>query len=217
MKKINKLFLHLISSLFLSAFIFTATILIILNFKPLYYTFIKKVEVYNLYSLSFEEIKENYKHLISYLQNTSHQNLDFPYLPSSESGRFHFQEVKTIFQTVQTIAILSFGGLLTCLLGFQKILFKKTYLFISAILNFCVIGILSLLILVDFSQIFVLFHELAFNNDLWLFDYRTDPIILYLPEAFFMTAALAIVCLILVISLICLLLYYSSNKKHTPS
>ena len=30
-------------------------------------------------------------------------------------------------------------------------------------------------------------HKILFNNDDWLFDYETDPIIYLLPEEFFLT------------------------------
>src|SRR5699024_11703113 len=40
--------------------------------------------------------------------------------------------------------------------------------------------------LVGFDRFFILFHETFFNNDDWLFDPTTDPIINVLPEQFFM-------------------------------
>jgi len=42
----------------------------------------------------------------------------------------------------------------------------------------------------DFSALFVRFHELIFDNDLWLLDPATDALIRMLPEAFFERIAL---------------------------
>lgn len=44
---------------------------------------------------------------------------------------------------------------------------------------------LALWCLVDFSQMFVMFHKVFFRNDLWLFDPETDYMIRMLPEGFF--------------------------------
>lgn len=37
----------------------------------------------------------------------------------------------------------------------------------------------------DFNKYFFLFHEIFFNNDLWLLDPATDLMIRMLPEEFF--------------------------------
>ena len=39
--------------------------------------------------------------------------------------------------------------------------------------------------LIGFDQFFIAFHGLFFNNDAWLFNPLTDPIINALPEAYF--------------------------------
>ena len=39
---------------------------------------------------------------------------------------------------------------------------------------------------VGFNTFFVMFHELFFSNDDWIFNPVTDPIIMVLPEQFFM-------------------------------
>ena len=40
--------------------------------------------------------------------------------------------------------------------------------------------------MMGFDRFFILFHETFFNNDDWLFNPATDPIINVLPEQFFM-------------------------------
>lgn len=47
------------------------------------------------------------------------------------------------------------------------------------------IGSLGLLGLMDFDWAFVKFHEIFFNNDLWLLDPRTDRLIQLMPLPFF--------------------------------
>ena len=55
-----------------------------------------------------------------------------------------------------------------------------------------------------FSESFIYFHKLFFNNDLWLLDYKTDLMIRILPEEFFFVLFLNV----LVLSTICILLIY---------
>ena len=50
----------------------------------------------------------------------------------------------------------------------------------------------------DFDRAFTIFHALFFpGKDNWIFDWRTDPIILFLPQAFFRNCALLILALLL--------------------
>ena len=40
--------------------------------------------------------------------------------------------------------------------------------------------------LLFFDQAFVAFHRLLFDNELWLFDPRLDPVIWILPQSYFL-------------------------------
>lgn len=46
-------------------------------------------------------------------------------------------------------------------------------------------GCLGVMVASDFNKYFFLFHEIFFNNDLWLLDPATDLMIRMLPEEFF--------------------------------
>ena len=52
--------------------------------------------------------------------------------------------------------------------------------------------ILGIWVLLDFNQIFTIFHEILFTNDLWLFDPATDYMIRMVPERFFAGMAIRI-------------------------
>ncbi len=54
----------------------------------------------------------------------------------------------------------------------------------------------------DFSAAFVKFHEIFFDNDLWLLNPATDRLIQMLPEIFFRDAALLIVSVALISALL---------------
>ena len=76
----------------------------------------------------------------------------------------------------------------------------------------------GLLFISDFNKYFTIFHEIFFDNDLWLLDPRTDLLIRMLPEGFFLDMVLRIGVIFLlllfvgvVISIVAL--YVRKNKN----
>ncbi len=63
----------------------------------------------------------------------------------------------------------------------------------------------------------MVFHELAFSNDFWLFDPAVDPIINILPEWFFMQEAFLIIGLILILAVIQLAIGFRKGKDERIS
>ena len=55
---------------------------------------------------------------------------------------------------------------------------------------------LAALISTDFTKYFVIFHQIFFDNDLWILDARTDLLINIVPEPFFMDTAARIAMLV---------------------
>jgi integral membrane protein (TIGR01906 family) len=61
---------------------------------------------------------------------------------------------------------------------------------VSALTLPIVVGTLAAM---DFDRAFVIFHRIFFpGKDNWIFNYYTDPIILVLPQTFFMNCAILI-------------------------
>ena len=51
----------------------------------------------------------------------------------------------------------------------------------------------------NFDRAFVVFHSIFFpGKDNWMFDWQSDPIILFLPQDFFRNCAILILVLLLV-------------------
>ena len=53
--------------------------------------------------------------------------------------------------------------------------------------------LLFILIQIDFNKYFTHFHEIFFNNDLWLLNPETDVLIQMLPLEFFTNISVAVV------------------------
>ena len=61
----------------------------------------------------------------------------------------------------------------------------------SAVIAALVLG-LGLVISTDFTKYFTIFHQIFFDNDLWILDPSTDLLINIVPEPFFVDTALSI-------------------------
>ena len=117
----------------------------------------------------------------------------------NEQDRLHMWDVKNLFLgglKLRTIAILVFVIMIVILVATKadlvNLLPKSYYraLSICAVL----VAVLAAFIMSNFNKVFVIFHEIFFTNDLWLFDPRTDYMIRMLPEGFFYDMVIRIGC-----------------------
>ena len=70
-----------------------------------------------------------------------------------------------------------------------------TLLTVGGVLTVALLALAGLLSLVDFTEAFIKFHQLAFSNDDWMLDPRTDYLIMLYPEGFWLDATLRIAML----------------------
>ena len=141
--------------------------------------------------LKTETIQYNFHILMNYLTNPFYQVLQIPDFRSSEAGLHHFAVVKNLFHLVQFLALLT----LPIFYYFVKKIVKKGFLsiFRKSLLLLVFLPLLIGLVgvLIGFDQFFTLFHQILFvGDDTWLFDPAKDPVILILPETFFLHAFL---------------------------
>ncbi|MFS9078219.1 TIGR01906 family membrane protein [Streptococcus infantis] len=141
-------------------------------------------------------IQHNFNVLMDYLTNPLSQVLAMPDFPSSASGIHHFVVVKGLFHLAQGVAIVT----LPIFYLFWKQVIQKGFLplYRRALLIMLslplVLGLFG--VLVGFEQFFTLFHQILFvGDDTWLFDPAFDPVILILPEEFFLHCFLLFFCI----------------------
>ncbi|MCI7097596.1 MAG: TIGR01906 family membrane protein, partial [Lachnospiraceae bacterium] len=129
--------------------------------------------------------------------------LEFPDLSMSESGRIHFQEVKHIFVGLQWLLIADSA---VCAVLLIRHIRRKSYAFLklTGIITVVIPAVLGALIALNWNWVFVTFHHIAFDNDYWIFDEVTDPVITMLPDTFFMHCALMILALVMLGAAACL-------------
>ena len=119
----------------------------------------------------------------------------------NEKEIHHMDDVQKLFALVRQARMVA-GAVLLVLplvglwLGGSAFLSRLGMLLaMGGILTVALLGLAGLLSLVDFSQAFVRFHELAFSNDLWMLDPRTDYLVMLYPEGFWLDATLRIAML----------------------
>ena len=57
-----------------------------------------------------------------------------------------------------------------------------------------------------------MFYKIFFRNDYWVFDYRTDPVILALPEQLFMLLSIIIIVFLFVVCGLIKYTYYKNER-----
>ncbi len=194
-------------SVVLTLFIIGISVVGTLAFRPLYYYDMEKLQIPEMSGYSAEEIRENYDALIDYNMAWEDGELKFPTLPMSETGKIHFEEVKEIFDIFKYLAV--FGGVLGAIgIAFMACKKEYRYLKMTAIVSCGLPVVLGVLVALFWDKVFVIFHKLFFNNDYWIFDPWTDPVITILPDEFFMHCALLIFGGVLFGAAVCMVSYF---------
>ncbi|MBE6053745.1 MAG: TIGR01906 family membrane protein [Clostridium sartagoforme] len=216
MNNVLKSIIKILYGIGIALFTIGISVIITLNSKFIYHYSVNKHNLDKIGGISKENLLSDYSSLIEYLQNPFIKKLEFINFPMSANGEFHFYEVKKIFLFIYaiTICVFLFFSILFCVKKFMK---KKVYL--VNVLNYgantLIVTIATLLsaIVVDFSKTFIVFHKLFFNNDYWIFDEKTDPIIRVLPEEVFMIYSLFIIVLVILAIILYKILYYNNKYK----
>ena len=179
----------------LAIFLITLAVVLVLNARWIYELDISWLGLERASGMSAAEIRANYHALIDYNCLFFRGSLVFPTLPMSEEGAIHFREVKRIFDMIQIACIVS--GLLSLILLLRLRGSRSGLHFgIAGILSVAIPVLPGILVALDWERFFVGFHQLVFRNDYWLFDPVTDPVILILPDTYFLQCAAIILFIV---------------------
>lgn len=216
----KKTILGIIISILTLVFILLASTLIVSKSKFIYYYFVDNFYTINQEELTQEDVFENYSYITDYiLGDTDSATFQLPSLKYSQDGAVHFYEVRNLFTLAKICTFMSFV-LLIFLVLIYRLKFENWHFLKLSGLTLILVPILSATIIsVNFSFFFTVFHKIFFNNDKWLFDPSTDPIINILPEQFFALCAGLIILLTLVGGGVLILSYRilsttRKNKNH---
>lgn len=108
----------------------------------------------------------------------------------NDQDRFHMGEVKDLFlgglrlrNICAAVSLFIIMGLIAMKMDWIHLLPKA---FFRAVILLAAAGlVLGIAFSVDFTRCFTIFHEIFFDNDLWMFNPSEDYMIRMLPEGFF--------------------------------
>ena len=217
--------LSLFTGVFTALLVLAASIAAPLLCRPFYYAHIEALNLDGYTGLSVEQIREAFDQVMDYCLGL---RPDFAagVLPFSESGASHFADVRVLFLLDLWVAVISLAALVILFIISRRKKLTPTPLMGHGPGFWAAIGLGGLFLIVgglaatNFERAFVIFHSLFFPGKTnWLFDWRTDPIILLLPEDFFRNCAILILTLLIfwcVILIVADLLAQHRRKKLAP-
>lgn len=181
--------LSILLSLALALFFLSAAIAVPILCRPFYYHQIHALSLPETTGWSEETIRGAYDDVMDYLV------FGAPFgtgaLRWSESGQAHFADCRTLFRldfvllgvsaaVLAVLAVLYRRGKL----AFHRFCGRSPAFWAAAGLS-AVFLLVAVWAVIDFTSLFTAFHHVFFPGKTnWVFDWRTDEIILILPEAF---------------------------------
>lgn len=165
-------------------FLLSLAITLTINARWLYQFDINYLGITEYTDYTKQTILSNYDDLMRYLNFFWVKTLSMKDFPTSGEGAFHFAEVKQLFQLNYAVFFIT---LIPSVMYLYRLFKTKMVWTLSRMIQGILMGLAALVffMIVAFDQFFVLFHEVFFNNDAWIFYPETDPIILVLPQEYF--------------------------------
>lgn len=117
----------------------------------------------------------------------------------NERERNHLADVRDLLQGamgIQEVTVAYLVGAALLLLAFGRAAGARMlarWTTIASLATLSLFAVLGLLALGDFSSFWTRFHELSFDNDLWLLEWETDYMIRFWPAAFWFGAVMDVV------------------------
>lgn len=190
----------------------------ITNDTDYYKEFSLKNDIKSYAGISQEKLEKTYNKLIKYIDIGDENLLD----DFNEKEVQHMRDVHGLYNIADYFSNSFIIFVILAYLFISKSIKIKsenikyfTFSWFSILTIFTIIAILAS---INFDVAFVKFHEIFFNNDLWLLDPNTDLMIRMLPQEYFMNLAIEIAKssgMILVINSVIIGAYYFIKKDRS--
>ena len=157
----------------------------------------QKHDIYS--SLNKSDVDKEAENLINYFKTGK--------LETSFFNEKELTHLKDVYKLNSTVCYLFYGLLTLISICLLFLLYtkrcKELYndLFHSGLISLGLIISLLILVIINFSFSFTLFHEMLFTNNLWQLNPETDKLIVMFPEGFFIDTFIRIVIYSLIFSL----------------
>jgi len=186
-----RLTLTIITSLLFILIIISGSLNFIVRYDFIYDYNIATYSIDERTSLNLDKIKEINFNIKTYFFDEN-ELLDVDIYSDKEI--LHMKDVKHIMNLIFNLGkILSivFCVLIFLLHSYFEVHLNKV-IFYSVILFSSILILLGVSFLLFFQEIFIIFHKITFNNDLWILNPNTDYLLMMFPEDFFRDVAVLI-------------------------
>jgi len=205
---IFRLTLTTITSLIFILIIISGSLNFIVRSSLIYDYNISTYSIEKRTSLSLEKIKEINLEIRSYFFNEK-ELLDIDIYSDKEI--LHMKDVKSVMNFIFDLGkILS---IVFCILAFVLYSYFRIYIykliFYSLSLFLSILMFLGTSFLLFFQELFIIFHEIAFNNDLWILNPNEDYLLMMYPEDFFRDVAILILVTSFILNVLVYILFRS--------
>lgn len=152
---------------------------------------------------------------LSVITNVEGREQDF----FNEQDRFHMGEVRDLFIGGLNIRLGAAAVAVICLIFLAasradlKRILSRGYQIVLIVVG-AAVAALGIAVAIDFNAVFVEFHHIFFDNDLWLFDPAEDYMIRMLPEGLFADMVIRIGTIFVGSLVILLILSIILGKHH---
>ena len=208
--------LSIFIALLLALFAVSASVSAPILCRPFYYAHIEGLHMPEKTGWTHEQIKEAFDDVMDFLlKDAEFKTGDLAW---SESGKSHFADCRFLFRLDLWIFAVTGAALLVLFFLFRH---KKTQparlagrgpSFWAGIGIIALFGGFGLFMASDFDRAFTLFHRIFFPGKTnWVFNAKTDQIILVMPETFFRNCAILIGALLAAFVAV----YLTAGRKKT--
>ncbi len=136
----------------------------------------------------------------------------------NDREKMHMVDVKELYQHVITFRNMVL--LMAIIILIYYLIYDKKYLlthlfssyFKALSILLAVIVAIAISAILDFDTFWTSFHQLFFDNDLWLLNPYTDLMILMVPSSFFNALAMRIILLSIILSVLLAFLFKKLNR-----
>ena len=186
-----------------------------------------KYEVFDDLEMEAEEVMHVTKEMMAYLRG-NREDLVVETIVNGNAREFFNDREKAHMVDVQNLflggldlrlgaGVVLIGALVVIVFtkaDWKKLLPQSFLIGVGGFIS--LLGIFACLITKDFSEVFVIFHEIFFDNDLWLLDPKTDLMIRMLPEGFFfdMVVRISVCFAILLITMLLISTITLTRENH---
>lgn len=186
---------------------------------------ISRADLADVTTEMFEYLRGNRESLAD-ITTTINGQPDTPFFNEKEC--MHMADCKELFTkgyNLRRTCLFVAAGLLVILLlmfreNFSAVLHSLAVGMLTAVITFILLlGAAAALVVTSFNKYFTLFHEIFFDNDLWLLDPSKDRLLMIMPTGYFVDCVTKIgivfgVMLIILLVLAIIRLVHEKHKHH---